>query len=63
MIGGSCRIGEYSQVSLGACIRDGIKVGKNALIGMGSVVTKNVGDGQVVFGVPARERGNFSRGD
>jgi UDP-3-O-[3-hydroxymyristoyl] glucosamine N-acyltransferase len=55
MLGGSCRIGDYSRVSLDACIRDRIEVGKNALIGMGSVVTKNVGDGQVVFGVPARE--------
>jgi len=55
VIGGSCRIGDYSRVSLGACVRDGIEIGKNALIGMGSVVTKNVGDGQVVFGVPARE--------
>lgn len=54
-IGGSCRIGDYSRVSLGACVRDGIEIGRNALIGMGSVVTKNVSDGQVVFGVPARE--------
>jgi len=59
MIGGSCRIGDYSQVSLGACIRDGIEVGRDAFIGMGSVVTKNVGDGQVVFGVPAKERGKL----
>lgn len=55
-IGGSSHIGDYSQVSLGACIRDGIEIGRHAVIGMGSVVTKNVDEGQVVFGVPARER-------
>lgn len=55
-IGGSSKIGDYSWIAPCACLRDGIEVGKNALVGMGSVVTKNVSDGQVVFGVPAKER-------
>ena len=55
-IGGSCRIGDYSQVSLGACVRNGVSVGNNCVVGMGAVVTEDVGDGKVVFGVPARER-------
>ena len=57
MIGGSCHVGDYSQVSLGACIKNGVKIGKNVLVGMGAVVTKNVGDGKIVFGVPAKEYG------
>jgi UDP-3-O-[3-hydroxymyristoyl] glucosamine N-acyltransferase len=56
-LGGYIRIGDYSQVSLGACVRNTVEIGKNALVGMGAVVTKNVGDGKVVFGVPAREQG------
>jgi len=57
MLGGSCRIGDYAEVWLGACIRNGVKIGKNAVVGMGAVVTKDVGDGKVVFGVPAKEQG------
>ena len=54
MIGGSTVIGDYSQISFGACVRDGIKVGNNAFVGMGAVVTKNIDDNCVVYGVPAR---------
>ena len=57
MLGGSSRIGDYSQVSLGANIRNGVEIGKNVVVGMGAVVTKNVGDGKIVFGVPAKEQG------
>lgn len=57
MIAGSTRIGDYSQISFGACVRNDIEIGKNAVVGMGAVVTKNVGDGKIVFGVPAKEQG------
>jgi UDP-2-acetamido-3-amino-2,3-dideoxy-glucuronate N-acetyltransferase len=42
--------------SIGACatILPGIIIGKNAVIGAGSVVTKSVDDGKTVYGVPAR---------
>lgn len=52
-IGGSCLIGDYAQISLGACIRDKIHVGHHAIVGMGAVVTKDVGDRWVVVGNPA----------
>ena len=55
MMGGGTRIGDYSQVKLGACIRNWITVGKNTIVGMGAVVTSDVGDGKVVYGVPAKE--------
>jgi len=35
-------------------IRNGIKIGTGAIIGMGSVVTKNVGDFEIWAGNPAR---------
>lgn len=56
MLGGSSRIGDYSQVSLGACVRNKVEIGKNVIVGMGSVVTSNVGDGKTVLGVPAKEQ-------
>jgi len=55
VIGGSCHIGDRSQISLCACIRDKVRIGSKVTVGMGSVVTKDVGDGWVVFGVPARK--------
>jgi UDP-3-O-[3-hydroxymyristoyl] glucosamine N-acyltransferase len=54
MIGGGAKIGEGAWISPTACIRDGIVVGKNSLVGMGAVVTKNVNDGDIVIGVPAK---------
>jgi acetyltransferase-like isoleucine patch superfamily enzyme len=38
----------------GACILGGVRVGRNAVIGANAVVTKNVGPGEVVGGMPAR---------
>lgn len=37
-------------------IRKQMKMRDNVVIGMGSVVTKDVKDNTVVFGVPAKER-------
>ena len=58
MLGGAIRIGDYSQVSMGAVIRSKIEIGSKVLVGMGAVVTRNVSDGKIVFGVPAKEHGN-----
>jgi UDP-3-O-[3-hydroxymyristoyl] glucosamine N-acyltransferase len=52
---GSVMIGDNVWIGPGSCIRDWIKVGKNCIIGMGSVVTKDIPDGQVWAGVPAKE--------
>jgi UDP-3-O-[3-hydroxymyristoyl] glucosamine N-acyltransferase len=54
MIGGGANIGDGAWVAPTACIRDGIVIGKQSLVGMGAVVTKNVDDGDVVIGVPAK---------
>jgi UDP-3-O-[3-hydroxymyristoyl] glucosamine N-acyltransferase len=53
--GGSCRIGDYTQTSLGVCIRDRVTIGSHTIIGMGAVVTKDIGDGWVAYGIPAKE--------
>lgn len=41
-------------IGAGAYVMPGIRIGKYAVVGAGSVVTKDVGDYQVVVGNPAR---------
>lgn len=54
MIGGGAIIGDGAWIAPTACIRDGIIISKQALVGMGAVVTKNVDEGDIVVGVPAK---------
>ena len=51
---GSSSTGRKVLISGNSTIRDGRRIGDNAVVGMGSVVVKNVGDGAVVKGNPAR---------
>jgi len=44
----------FSRIGANSTILPGIVIGKNTLIGAGSVVTHNVPDGKVVVGNPAR---------
>ena len=54
-VGGACHIGRGAYVGSGACLREGITVGDWAMIGMGSVVTRDVPPERLWFGVPARD--------
>jgi len=47
-------VGEGASIGSSATILCGINIGRNAMIGAGSVVTKNVPDNVVVAGVPAK---------
>lgn len=53
-VSGSCVLGDDVWVGPNSIIRDQRKVGKNAFIGMGSVVMRNVPEGEVWAGNPAR---------
>lgn len=48
-------IGDYVFVGPRAIILPGIKIGNGAIIAAGAVVTKDVGFGKVVGGIPAKE--------
>ncbi len=57
---GNVEIGDHVYIGTGAIIKQGknnrpLKIGKNAIIAAGAVVTKNVPEGQTVFGNPAIE--------
>lgn len=51
-------VGRNASIGAGAVILPGLVIGRNAIVGAGSVVTKNVQDGQVVYGNPARPSAN-----
>jgi UDP-3-O-[3-hydroxymyristoyl] glucosamine N-acyltransferase len=55
MIGGSTRIGAAAWVAPSACIRDGLTIGDHAVVGLASLVVKNVPDRATVMGAPARD--------
>lgn len=42
------------RIGLGSRILGGITIGKNSMIGMGSIVTKDIPDNELWFGTPAR---------
>lgn len=46
-----------AKVGSGSSIAAGVRVGREALVGMGSVVTRDVPDYAIVYGVPAQVRG------
>lgn len=52
---GSVKIGKNCYIST-SIIRNQLNIGDNAIIGMGSVVVKNVRDNVMVYGNPATER-------
>ncbi len=53
-IGGSVEIGDGSFVGISASIKNQKKIGKNVVVGMGAVVTKDVPDNATIIGNPAR---------
>lgn len=53
-MGGGARLGSLSWLGIGATIIHSVKVGSNTVIGAGAVVVRDLPDGVVAMGVPAR---------
>lgn len=51
---GSSSVGANSWVGVGAMIKESVKVGRETLVGLGAVVIRDVNDGEIVAGVPAK---------
>ena len=54
VLGGGVEVAEAAHVGLGAVVLEGRKIGAGSLVGAGAVVTRDVPEGAVVAGVPAR---------
>jgi len=48
------RIGRSCWIGSGAIILPGVTLGDDVIVGAGAVVTKSLGDGVTIAGVPAR---------
>lgn len=53
-VSGNVRLEPGTQVGTGACLRDGITLGRGSMAGMGSVVVRDVAARDLVVGNPAR---------
>jgi UDP-N-acetylglucosamine acyltransferase len=56
VIGGYTEVLDRAKIKMGSIIRNRISVRYDAIIGMGSVVTKDVARGAVVYGNPAKQK-------
>lgn len=52
---GKIIVEENVNIGMNATIMPGVRIGKNSIIGFGSIVTKNVEPNTVVAGIPARK--------
>jgi sugar O-acyltransferase (sialic acid O-acetyltransferase NeuD family) len=53
-ISGNVTLGNNVFIGSGATILQGIKIGNNSTVGAGAVVTKDIPEGKIAKGVPAR---------
>lgn len=53
-LGGAVRVGMGAHIGIGATVKQGMAIGQRAVVGAGAVVIRDVPDGAVVVGVPAR---------
>ena len=54
-LGGSAILGQRTTIHTGAIVLPHKRIGKNAIVGAGSVVLRDVKEGITVFGSPAKE--------
>jgi acetyltransferase EpsM len=54
VVGGGAAIEDGAYLGLGCRVRDHVRVGREALVGMGAVVVADVEAGAIVVGVPAQ---------
>ena len=53
-LSGNVDIGECSWIGVGTCVKQGIKIGSNCIIGAGSVVVRNIPDNVIAYGNPCK---------
>lgn len=53
-LGGSCVVNKFTYIGMGALILEKVSIGSESIVGMGSVVYKDITDGVIAMGNPAR---------
>jgi sugar O-acyltransferase (sialic acid O-acetyltransferase NeuD family) len=53
-LAGCVEVGRCAFIGIGACVLPRLRIGADAIVGAGAVVTKDVPEGTVVYGNPAR---------
>jgi len=54
IVGGSVKIGDECWLGLNSTVKQKVKIGNNALVAAGACVLKDVPDGDIVAGIPAK---------
>jgi UDP-N-acetylglucosamine acyltransferase len=54
VVGGYVKIGNNTKIKLNTTIRNRKTIGDNTIVGMGSVVVKDIGDNMIIVGNPAK---------
>lgn len=62
LIGGHTRVRSGATIAMGVTVRDNLTIGKQASLGMGSVIVKNIEPGHSMFGNPAKRMPNLKTG-
>lgn len=58
-LAGLVTVGDFATIGSGATVLPRLRIGAGAFVGAGAVVTRDVPDGAVVVGIPARIRPNI----
>jgi sugar O-acyltransferase (sialic acid O-acetyltransferase NeuD family) len=53
-VSGACRIGARAYIGVAASVKEGVAIGADSIVGMGSVVFRDIPDGVIALGSPAR---------
>lgn len=59
VMSGHCHVKKGVFLGVNSTLRDGVTIGENSIIGMGSLVTKNVPDNEIWIGSPAKKNKNI----
>lgn len=53
-LGGAARVGRGAWLGIGSTVSNGVRIGEGSILGAGGVAVRDVADGHVAFGVPAK---------